>query len=146
MRRVSKVWQLPVARRWLLIEAALWLLAARLALRVLPFRWLARLFERPPKGPEVVRAERARLRKEVRWAIHMATRQLPGRVVCFPRAVTAQVMLRRRGVGTTLYYGAATEAEGGLTTHVWVQDGAEGVIGHLMARGYQTLARYPEAR
>jgi transglutaminase superfamily protein len=146
MRRLSKFWQLPLARRWLLIEAALWLLVARLALRVLPFRWLTKFFERPPKGPEVVGAERERLREEVRWAIHLATRQLPGKTVCFPRAITAQEMLRRRGVGTTLYYGAAKMPGQGVTTHVWVQDGTEGVIGHLMARGYHTLARYPEAR
>jgi hypothetical protein len=146
MRRLSKFCQLPGVRRWLLIEAALWLLAARLALRVLPFRWLAKFFERPPKAPEVVGAERERLREEVRWAIHRATRQLPGKTVCFPRAITAQVMLRRRGMGTTLYYGAAKVPGQGLMTHVWVQDGNEGVIGHLMARGYHTLARYPEVR
>jgi transglutaminase superfamily protein len=146
MRRLSKFWQLPVARRSLLIEAVLWLLIARLALRVFPFRWLAKFFERPAKGPEIVGAARERLREEVRWAIHLATRQLPGKTVCFPRAITAQEMLRRRGVGTTLYYGAAKMPGQGVTTHVWVQDGTEGVIGHLMARGYHTLARYPEAR
>jgi len=48
----------------------------------------------------------------VRWAIWTATRHQRERVVCFPRAIAAQAMLRRRGVSTTLYYGAASQ-EGG---------------------------------
>jgi len=141
-----KFWRLPAGHRHLLIEAALWLLVARLALRVFPFRWLAWFCARRSQGAEVVGAGHERLRQAVRWAIHTATQHLPGETACFPRAIAAQAMLRRRGVSTTLYYGAATIAGRGLTTHVWVQDGPEGVVGHLAAREYHTLARYPEAR
>lgn len=144
MRQVIKFWHLPAAHQRLLIEAALWLLVARVALRVIPFRHLVGFFERRPRGPEVAEAERERLRQAVQWAIHTATRHLPGTTVCFPKAIAAQALLRQRGVGATLYYGAATRAERGLTTHVWVQDGAQGIVGHLAAREYCILAHYPK--
>lgn len=134
----------PAARRALLIEAAVSLLLARLALRVLPFRRIAAWLNRPPQRTELTGEERERIRKEVVWAIERTARQLPGETVCFPLGLAAQAMLRRRGISTTLYYGAATLPERGLTAHVWVQDGDEGVVGHREAGSYHVLARYPE--
>jgi hypothetical protein len=133
------------ARRGLLLEAALELSLARLALWVLPFRWLKPFFTRPVRGPQVNGRARERLRKEVAWAIDRIARILPGETVCFPRGIAAQTILRRHGVGATLYYGVNTLPERGPTAHVWVQDGAQGVVGHHDAETYHVLARYPEA-
>jgi hypothetical protein len=127
----------------MLLEAAMALTAARLALAVVPFRRLTWLFERRTKRAEVTGRERARLKTDVRWAVVAVSRWLPERFVCFPRAMIAQAMLRRRGVSTTLYYGASRQPKKGLTTHVWIQDGDEGVIGFLVAPGHKVLARYP---
>jgi len=62
---------------------------------------------------------------------------------CFSRAVAAQSMLRRRGIASTLFYGVAVFPGSGLRTHVWLQDGADGIVGHLAAKDYHPLARYP---
>lgn len=131
-------------RRGLLLEAALSLILARLALRVVPFRRLKPFFIRPVHGPEVDGPARERLRREVVWAISRTARFLPGKTVCFPRGIVAQAMLRRRGVATTLYYGVTTGNSNGSTAHVWVQDGAQGVVGHRDIATYHILARYPE--
>lgn len=124
--------------RW---EAAGTLLAARLAIRFVPFRWLVRLFEWPPWAPELEGYERDRVRAEVRNAVYHAARRLPG-TVCYPQAVAAQMMLRRRGVSTTLYCGAASMSGVGLSAHVWLQDGEHGVAGKSASHRYQALARF----
>ncbi len=134
--------RVALKRRALCIEAALLLIAAKIALRLVPFARLARTFERPARGPELGGPQRERLILEVRRAIFGAAHALPGRYVCFPRGIAAQIMLRRRGVSTTLIYGAATLPGRGLTGHVWVMDGENGVIGHKSADGYHVLARY----
>lgn len=72
-----------------------------------------------------------------------ASHVLPFKIVCFPRGFAAQAMLRRRGITTTVYYGAASRSGRGLVTHVWVQDGAEGVMGLRAATGYKVIAKYP---
>lgn len=128
-----------------MIEAAITLLLARLALRVLSFERLTWFFNRPVKLSGVSGAERARIRTEMIRAIRTAMKRLPGNTTCFPRGIAAQAMLRRRGVGTTLYYGAARLPERGLTAHVWVMDGTAGVMGHLAARRYKVLACFPRS-
>jgi Transglutaminase-like superfamily len=53
------------------------------------------------------------------WAIDEACWFLPGELTCIPRALVAQMLLRR-GVCATLYYGARTMPESGLIAHVWL--------------------------
>jgi len=99
--------------------------------------------ERPSTRLALSGAARAMLKKDVRWAIYTASHRLSENIVCFPRALAAQAMLRRRGVATTLYYGASRTPGKGLNAHVWLQDGDEGVVGIRAAPGYAVLARYP---
>lgn len=146
MGRLTRFRRLGGRARARLIEAIVYLAAARLALRFFHFKRLTWLFGRAAKKPEVVGNARAQFRKEVRQAIGDAQRFLPGETACFPRAIAAQAMLRRRGVSTTLYYGAKTIPDRGLTAHAWVQDGAVGVVGYSDASDYHALARYPETR
>jgi hypothetical protein len=138
----------PAARRGLLLEALLGLALARLALQILPFRRLKPFFTRPVRGAPVDGSRREGLRKEVSWVIEKTAKFLPGKTVCFPRGIVAQAMLRRRGVGTTLYYGVSANASrgDGSRAHVWVQDGPLGVVGFpTTEESYHILARYPEA-
>jgi len=127
----------------LFTEAWVCLLAARAAIRTVSYRHLEPLFGRRPRRPERSGAEREEGRRRVQRAVRAAARRLPVPSTCFCEAVAAQIMLRRRGIGTTLYYGAATFPERGLTAHVWLRDGREGVVGHWTAAGYHVLACYP---
>ncbi len=142
-RRVPRFVALPRQRKKLLIEAFFQLMLARLLLRVVSFRRLMSFFSPPlaaiaPSGPE-----REKLRQDIRWAIERASRLLPGKTVCFPRGIAAQIMCRKRGINTILWYGAKVSPVTGLTAHVWVQDGSEGIVGHQVAREYQILASFP---
>ena len=134
--------RLTHSRRWLRIEAWIYLLLSRLAIRLIPFRKLTWFFERPAARPGLAGAAREQLIRDVRWAIWSHARDQPERIVCFPRGITAQAMLRQRGVATTLYYGATSDSEKGLNAHVWVQDGELGIIGTRTNAGYKVLARY----
>ncbi len=137
---------LPARRRWLILEAAALLLIARVAVRLLPFKTLTWFMERPSTRPALDGPARAALKKDVRWANYTASHRLSENIVCFPRALAAQSMLRRRGVATTLFYGAARTAEKGLYAHVWLQDGDEGVVGQRSAVGFAVLGRYPASQ
>lgn len=134
-----------VAPRALLAEATVYLLAARVALSILSFQQLTKWFVRPAKPPELIGEERAIARQEVSRAIFQVRSKSIIRSTCMHRAIAAQAMLRRRRVSTTLYYGARNSVDQGLLTHVWLQDGAQGVVGHFSARGYHVLERFPQA-
>lgn len=129
----------------LAVEAVLSLLLAKAALRVVPFRFLERLFVLPPDGPEPTGQERATLRAETVRAVETAARRLPVTTACFPRAVALQSILRRRGVPVALVYGASGGPAAGVTAHVWVEDGSVAILGGDEAKGMAVLGRY-EAR
>jgi hypothetical protein len=133
-----------VMRRLLLIEAAIYLIFARFALKLFSFRSLCLFFNRPVRQREVTGEKRKLIRKNVAWAIRSMIKQLPGETVCFPRSIAAQAMLRRHGISATLCYGAKKLNERGLTAHTWVMDGEEGVVGYRLAHQYHILARYPD--
>lgn len=86
-------------------------------------------------------SERELLCRQVSSAVERMAGLLPGKTVCFPRGIAVQAMLRRRGIGTTLYYGARDD--GKLTAHVWVQDGDRGVIGLPENGEYAVVATFP---
>src|SRR5262245_4941243 len=106
MRRLHDLLRLPSTRRTLAIEATFYLLAACIALQLLPFRVLEWFFEHQPQRPEITGPARTKVREEVRWAMNFASFRLQIRATCFARAIAAQCMLRWRGMGTILYLGA----------------------------------------
>jgi len=52
-------------------------------------------------------------------------------------------MLRRRGVPSFLYFGAAPDDERGLIAHVWVRDGEVNIVGGKEAPRFAVLATFP---
>lgn len=136
---------------WILAaEAALCLGLAAAARRVLPFAWLGRLAEWPIRAPAVEGAGRRDAGRRVRLAIEAAVRRAPWPALCFEQALAAQTMLRRRGIASTLYYGAGPQGgdaggSRGLAAHVWVRDGDHDVIGCETAASFAVLASFPPA-
>jgi hypothetical protein len=146
MRPIVEDRRCSIAEILILLEAAVCLLAARFALASLSYRHLTRLFTKRPRTPELIDEERRQVREKVQTALEGSLIWLPFRTTCFHRAIAAQAMLRHRNIGSTLCYGAVTSSDRRLQTHVWLQDGTEGIVGHLVAErdGYHILARYPE--
>jgi hypothetical protein len=130
-------------RRLLAIEAALLLLTAKTALRVLPVRWIVRFLGRPVAPGGVKDWTECSMRKtsEVRWAVLSVARSSPIRFVCFPQCVAASVLLRGRGIGSVLHYGV-TRKDGALATHTWLQAGDRIVIGGEVSEEYTLLSSF----
>jgi hypothetical protein len=129
-------------RRWLLAaEAALWLAAAGLALRLTTFARLAAAAGRP-LGAERLDAG-GREVGLVAWAVDAAARRAPWTPLCFERGLAAHFMLRRRGLISTLYYGARSDDSLGPSAHVWVRHQGRDVIGCEEVSRFIELARFP---
>ena len=135
-------------RRFLLLEAVFWLAAARIVLLVLPFPRIAKhigIFTPPAEGltygspPDPVPAE-AVLATEIGWAVTRAARHVPFKAVCLPQGLAAKHMLRRRGVTSVLYFGAAKDSAGQLGAHAWLQAAGVEVTGYPVANGFTPMA------
>ena len=137
--RAARAW----ANRGLLAEATIAVVAASIAIRLVPFRRLASWMgaSAAAVGGDAKADEVAR----VRWAVDAVANRAPWRTVCFQRGLAAHAVLRRRGVPSTLHYGVRQTADAGLKAHVWVTAGVHPVMGVEDAAGFQRLASFPPA-
>jgi hypothetical protein len=140
---VCKFFRLPQHDRILVLEAALWLSVASLAIAILPFRRIGRLAGISIRRPQLPPQTRVTEARRIRWAVLTTARQLPWHAMCFQQGLAAQFMLRIRGVPSVLYYGAASDEQNGLSAHVWVRDGNIEVVGGEIAARFAPLAAFP---
>jgi hypothetical protein len=125
-------------RRVYLREAAVMLILARLAVRIVPPARLFAWANRPPRHIRRFAADEARW---VSWAVEdMAARPWMN-ALCLPRALAAHAMLRRRGIASRLCLGVTRDA-GELAAHAWVEIGEDKVVGGNEAGGFTRLAEF----
>ena len=138
-RRLHRLLRLSWAERLLLIEASFWLGLARLAILALPFRWIAPRLGRHVAGaaPAGAPGQADRLRR-IAWAVTAASRHTPWKSACLAQAIAAKVMLRLRGLPSTLYLGVAKDGDGGLDAHAWLRSG------DLILTGERGRERFPD--
>jgi len=145
MSRLRKFLTLPHSDRGCLIEAGIWLGIARLAILVLPFRWLARGFgQQMARSPEEAGATSAELLDHISWAVATASRRLPWDCLCLAQAMAGKAMLKRRGVPSTLYLGLAKDGEAQLQAHAWLRCGERILTGQQGMAGFTVIATFAE--
>ena len=149
IRRLARRFgQIDSRRRALLAEAVVCLLAARLALILIPFPRLARHLGTfvPPSDARALQArtarsqDQARLAEEIGWAVTRSARYVPFNAVCLPQAMAARVMLERRGVASVMHFGAAKGKEKPLDAHAWLDAAGVEVTGYPVGEGFAEIA------
>jgi hypothetical protein len=134
---LKKLLLLPAADRALLIRSVLLIGAARLALWVLPFNTVRRLFARPARQSPA----QCPTTEKIGWAIGVAKRCIPmGN--CLPQALAAESLLTRSGYPVELRIGVVKTDQGGLEAHAWVESGSRLVVGDL-TQGLSTYTPLP---
>jgi hypothetical protein len=142
MQGLGRFLALPAAEKGRALEAALCLLAVRLAFGLLPLPRALRLFGivKGEAGSGRIAASEA---QEVSRAIARVARHVPFRAVCLQQAFAALLMLRRRGLKATVHLGLARKAESGdLEAHAWSRCGDVPVTGVAAARGFAAVAAF----
>jgi len=142
---IRKFWQLQWNDRLILIEAILMLALGAVVVATLPFRWAGHLSALRILRVEPSSESCALAVKRVRWAVLASARRVPWRALCFEQGIAAQLMLRRRGVASVLFFGAALSDKKALAAHVWVRNGDLDVVGGESASEFAVLATFPPA-
>ena len=143
-RALRSFLQISWGDRFLLLETAIWLAVARLAILVVPFRWLAprlgaTMAESPAAEPRM-----GKLGWRLGWAVRIASRYTPWETACLVRAIAGKMLLRRRGISSTLYLGLAKGADGELAAHAWLRSGGRTLTGGRVGRKYTVIAKFAE--
>lgn len=105
---------------------------ARLAILVLPFRWLALILGRDNRNVQLCTlVDRRRLFRARRLGmlIRGMAEHTPWESNCLAQAVVATVFLRLFGISYVLHLGVAKDGNEGLSAHAWVKVGPCAVTG-----------------
>jgi len=131
MMRLRRLWRRPWQDKWLLIQVYLLLGCARLVLNAVPFRRLAATVgPLHTETPFEIAPAHLLAAQRIAWAIQRASPYTPWQSNCFPQALAAKFLLRRYGIPSTLYLGAAfTPDKTGMEAHAWLRCGPLFVTG-----------------
>ena len=130
------------ARGLLFVRTFFLLLAAKLALILVPVERVLRWDQSPAHRTEALTPEERRNRlRMARWAIQSVTKRSPIEFVCFPQSLAARRLLHAQGIETKLYYGVMRK-DGKLATHTWLVADDFDVIGGAGSEAFSVLAIY----
>ena len=132
IRRLRKLARLSWGDLLLLTEALVCVSAIRLALWLVPFRFL-RL------APSVA-ARHATDTDRLTWAILIAAAVVP-QSTCLVRALAAQRLFARHGHASNLHIGVAQSVEEGLAAHAWLECRGAILVGGTNTEYVPLLAR-----
>jgi hypothetical protein len=141
--RLGRFLRRPLADLWLFAQAYFLLGWARLTINTVKFETLAqKLGTQGLETPQAAPEEHLLEARRISWAVRSASRLTPWQSNCFPQAVAAKYLLRRRGIPSTLYLGAAFKARSVLEAHAWLRCGSVYVTGGAGHKRYGTVGIY----
>ncbi|MBI5411081.1 MAG: lasso peptide biosynthesis B2 protein, partial [Nitrospirae bacterium] len=80
--------------------------------------------------------------ERIAWAIHVASRYLPGTGNCLVQALATQGLLARHGNPACVRIGVANDEDGRFKAHAWVECDGTIVIGGVGVSQYTALPRW----
>lgn len=145
VQRLHHFWQHPWADQWLFVQAYFCLGLAWGVIHTLPFRCIAaRLGAYMGDSPDTITPAQTQVARRVSWAVRRASSLTPWPSVCLPQAMTAKALLRRHGIPSTLYLGAAFNESKALMAHAWLRCGPLYVTGGPGHEHYGVVASFAE--
>lgn len=145
-----RLWQGFARRTWgdraRLVEAGSWLIAARILLLLVPFKYLAaRLGKQHNQSPVTfdTNPERDQARRIGR-AVTTMSRYVPWDSACLAQAVAGKFMLQRRHIPSTLYLGVAKDGDAKMIAHAWLRCGDVIVTGAPQHQRFTVVSTFAE--
>jgi len=112
----------------LLIRTYLLVVAIRLGLWLLPFRWMLCIPRLLARQQIQLQISRQVFEDRVAWAVAATSRCVPA-ATCLTQALAVQAILNRYGCASELHIGVAKSAQGKLEGHAWVESNGRIIIG-----------------
>lgn len=125
------------------LTISVWLYAAlyRARIQFVPMKYLKKTFGiEGEESPQEGRLEDYRYARLVARYVNQSAGKTPWESKCLVRALTAQRLLKKKQIPTTLYLGVGTE-NGAMVAHAWLRTGNMYVTGGN-GEGYAVVATY----
>lgn len=130
-RRIAAFLKHP--SKYYLLEAFVLLLYARILVVFKPFKQIApTLGNHMQESATNASSKQLEEAKAIGRAIKRVSQFTPVRSMCFEQAITASIMLSKRGINTTTYFGVLKDdsVKEGLKAHAWIKVGETTITGN----------------
>ena len=149
MNKLGRFSKLTPSDRMLTYEAAVVMWAARLWLQFVPFRKVAERLGKsyPAAAPRDLLAPTSEhddiVARQVSEAVVRASKNVPYKAVCIQQAVTAKIMLGRRGIPSVMHFGVGrSPEEREMRAHAWLATANVEVTGFPIDEGLTEIAYF----
>ena len=143
MTRLRKFARLPPGGRTLLIRTVFVVAVIRLALWVLPFRYLRRLLETHFRGPSGAAWRPMESVAQLVWAVRAAASSVPC-ASCLTQAMALHCLLIHAGYVSAVHIGIAREPRSRIRAHAWVEQAGRPLLTTpVVAAQYTKIASWP---
>lgn len=141
VNKLRKFLALPGKEKGLYMNTAIWLIAVKVGLYLLPFErlrgWLAR-FDEPADGRS---AEMEEMRAIIEAIERISQALGPLRINCLPQALVGHRLLGRKGFDVQLKIGVLKNPGDRLAAHAWLEYQDRVILGDL--RGLERFTAFP---
>ena len=165
-QKIKKFVQLSQEEKFLLLEAISFLGLSKMSLSLLPFRVVAyflgeKIEENTPEDKNHIDKQPTSLFEsqedelktqysqeiiKITHAIMKSYKRTPWKSECLVRAIAAQKMLQRRGIGSILHIGVNKVSLSEFQAHAWLESYDMKVTGYEEAEHSQELLRFKQSQ
>ncbi len=136
-RKARTFYHLPLRLKLIFFEAFFTSAWVRLSLSFFPFRrvlgWLGSSGSETPLTEE---PESLEVRLQVARALRLCNRYAPWPTECYTLALTGKLLLRRRGVASTLYIGFKKSTSSNYEGHAWLRAADRYISGYPESQAF----------
>jgi hypothetical protein len=133
MGLILKFLHLPGSEMLLFVKALAISLFVKIVVLMFPLRWYSKYLVSNGCHREMLRGDEETIKRITR-AIHRCSRYSPWPTRCLVDAITAKILLRQKGIGSTLYLGVNKDKRDSLIAHAWLTCGERFITGR---KGHQ---------
>lgn len=143
IRKIKTFLKMPLLEKSMFFEAYILSGIYRFAILAIPFKKLKKYIGAYKKeSSRQIPMEQYKVARRVLGAVNMATTRTPWESKCLVRALTAQRMLKKRNIYTTLYLGVGKDINNKMLAHAWLRCGEIILTGGRERTGFKEVAKF----
>ncbi|TVQ01111.1 MAG: lasso peptide biosynthesis B2 protein [Balneolaceae bacterium] len=137
-------WKKPFTEKWMLTRVFLLLAFFRVLILFFPFKTIARYLGEQGKettSVDVYSSSHEFMENTARFISNMS-RLVPWESKCLVQAAAGKVMLNRKGIESTVYFGVKKNNEAALEAHAWLRVGPKIILGGEIASEFVVVSTF----
>lgn len=94
------------------------------------------------ESPTVISDDAYEEARHVGWVVNIISKHTPWESKCLVQALTAQRLLKKRNISSTLYLGIQKDKDNKMLAHAWLRTGSYIVTGGVIIDKFTVVAKF----